>query len=351
MSMVRKLGVIAAVVLVLSLSACTSSTAPALTRAANAAKAAAAAAVKAETAAKAAAEAAEKAEAVAEAAAARRATTSTTVAAVPTLGLRAGIFAQGKGFGEVKPSEVFNGGDPTGLVTHVVWKSWGGREAVGTGESEYVAPNQDVAEGTEQPSTIVAFKLGTCLGDFMYQAVEWYFPQHGQRFDPDQYENICTGSYVTSATTALTCPPSRVQVGDGHQLGGATGERAMTFALVNSGPGTCMLDGYPQVRFVTAAGTTLDFSQVTQSQYIKKIAPRRVLLGVGAVAYVEIAKYRCDLGDLKTASQVQLTLPRAEEDTTLTVPGGLAYCKGGVGDPGNVIAVTPVESSLGAANY
>ena len=162
MSTVRKLGVIAAVVLVLSLSACTSSTAPALTRAANAAKAAAAAAVKAETAAKAAAEAAEKAEAVAEAAAARRATTSTTVAAVPTLGLRAGIFAHGKGFGEVKPSEVFNGGDPTGLVTHVVWKSWGGREAVGMGESEYVAPNQDVAEGSEQPATVVAFKLGTC---------------------------------------------------------------------------------------------------------------------------------------------------------------------------------------------
>ena len=34
------------------------------------------------------------------------------------------------------------------------------------------------------------------------------------------------------------------------------GERAMTFALVNSGPGTCMLDGCPRVRFVTAAGTT-----------------------------------------------------------------------------------------------
>jgi hypothetical protein len=33
------------------------------------------------------------------------------------------------------------------------------------------------------------------------------------------------------------------------------------------------------------------------------------------------------------------------------VPGGLAYCKGGATDPGNVIAITPVESSLGAANY
>jgi hypothetical protein len=33
----------------------------------------------------------------------------------------------------------------------------------------------------------------------MYQAVEWYFPQHDQAFDPDRYENICTGTYVPSS--------------------------------------------------------------------------------------------------------------------------------------------------------
>ncbi len=349
MSSVHKLGVIAMAVLAAMLAGCTSSTAPAVTGAASAARAAAAAAAKAESAAKSAARAAEKAAAVAEAVAAGRATT--TVVPLPTLGLLAGIFAQGKGFGKVKPSEFFNGGDPTGLVTHVVWKSWGGPEAVGTGESDYVAPSQDVAEGIEEPATIVAFKLGTCSGGFMYQAVEWYFPQHGQRFDPDRYENVCTGSYVTSATTAPTCPTSQIRAGDGPRLGGALGERAMTVALVNLGPGICMLEGYPRVRFVTATGTTLDFSQVTQSQYLKRIAPRRVLLEVGAIAYVEIAKYRCDLGYLETASHLQLTLPGAGEGTALMVPGGLAYCKGGATDPGNVIAITPVESSLGAANY
>ena len=32
----------------------------------------------------------------------------------------------------------------------------------------------------------------------MYQAIEWYFPQHGMAFNPRQYENICSGTYVPS---------------------------------------------------------------------------------------------------------------------------------------------------------
>jgi hypothetical protein len=115
---------------------------------------------------------------------------------VPTLGQPAGVFVQGEGFGQVKPSKIFNGGDPTGLVTHVAWSSWGGAQAEATGISEYVGPNQSVAQGSEQTATVVAFNLGACDGKLMYQAVEWYFPQHGQTFNPDMYENICTGSYV-----------------------------------------------------------------------------------------------------------------------------------------------------------
>jgi hypothetical protein len=33
---------------------------------------------------------------------------------------------------------------------------------------------------------VVAFKLGNCFGDFVYQAAEWYFPQHSQRLNPDE---------------------------------------------------------------------------------------------------------------------------------------------------------------------
>lgn len=118
---------------------------------------------------------------------------------VPTLGQPAGVFAHGQGFGQVRPPKIFNGGDPTGLVTHVVWRSWGGAQAVATGISDYVGPGQTVAGGRQEPVTVVAFNLGTCDGTLMYRAVEWYFPQHKQAFDPSHYEDICTGTYVPGA--------------------------------------------------------------------------------------------------------------------------------------------------------
>ncbi|MGH3197875.1 MAG: hypothetical protein ACRDNT_18610 [Streptosporangiaceae bacterium] len=117
--------------------------------------------------------------------------------AVAVLGQPAGTFASNsQGFGQVRPVTVYNGGDPTGLVMHITWSSWGGNTATGTGSSDWVGPNQSVATGTQETVTIVAFDLGTCDGKLMYQAVEWYFPQHGGTFDPSQYEDICTGSYV-----------------------------------------------------------------------------------------------------------------------------------------------------------
>lgn len=116
--------------------------------------------------------------------------------AVPVLGRLAGVFAQGTGFGQARPAKIFNGGDPTGLVTKITWHSWGGPQAIASGTSEYVGPGQSVATGTAQPVTVVAFKLGNCHGIRMYKAVEWYFPQHGQAFDAGRYENVCAGRYV-----------------------------------------------------------------------------------------------------------------------------------------------------------
>lgn len=115
------------------------------------------------------------------------------------LGRLAGVFAHGSGFGLVKPSTINNGGDPSGIVTHISWTSWGGTEAVGTGIGEYVGPGQSIATGSQEPTTVIAFDLGTCDGKLMYRAVEWYFPQHGQAFDPGNYENICSGTYAFSS--------------------------------------------------------------------------------------------------------------------------------------------------------
>jgi hypothetical protein len=120
-------------------------------------------------------------------------------APVPVLGRLAGVFAQGSGFGQARPVKIFNGGDPTGLVTKMTWKSWGAPQATASGTAEWVGPGQSVATGTAQPVAVVAFKLGTCHGIRMYKAVEWYFPQHGEAFDPGRYENVCAGRYVPGA--------------------------------------------------------------------------------------------------------------------------------------------------------
>jgi hypothetical protein len=108
----------------------------------------------------------------------------------------AGPWGMGqKGYGHVKPHTIFNGGDPTGLVEHIDWLSWGGTRAVGAGIAEYVGPHQSVAEGTQQIAKVVLFQLGRCHGRRAYDAIEWYFPQHGQRFNPHLYINACTGTY------------------------------------------------------------------------------------------------------------------------------------------------------------
>jgi lysophospholipase L1-like esterase len=112
--------------------------------------------------------------------------------APPTLGLH----SYGLGYGAVAPARVFNGGDPTGDVGQIKWQSWGKASAIGTGISEFVAPGQTVSEGTEESATIVAFNLGKCGGHSAYQAVEWYFPQEGDSFNPGTYINACTGNYV-----------------------------------------------------------------------------------------------------------------------------------------------------------
>jgi hypothetical protein len=113
----------------------------------------------------------------------------------PTLGLVWGPGGQ-QGYGTVRPETVFNGGDPTGLVQHINWYSWGGATAIGTGTAEYVAPGQSVAQGTAQHASIVAFDLGSCGGHPAYRAIEWFFPAHGGAFRSTTYINDCTGTYV-----------------------------------------------------------------------------------------------------------------------------------------------------------
>jgi hypothetical protein len=46
----------------------------------------------------------------------------------------------GSGWGSAHPRTIFNGGDPSGLVTDVRWRGWGGRTAFAIGRSSIFKP-------------------------------------------------------------------------------------------------------------------------------------------------------------------------------------------------------------------
>ncbi|UZF56544.1 hypothetical protein LH935_00590 [Gordonia polyisoprenivorans] len=198
-----------------------------------------------------------------------------------------------KGYGEVRPSEIFNGGDPTGLVSNVVWSSWGGPQATGTGSALYGGSGEIVAEQHAEQATVVAFNLGTCDGAQRYQAIEWFFPQHGEHFDPSRYINICSGDYVdpgspdTGSSTAATStaasgsgawsgdqltitPTSLGVVKIGMSVQAAAAATGLTFQVKGDGArGPAMnrqnelyVDGDP-VRCVVASGTSATGPAVT----------------------------------------------------------------------------------------
>ncbi len=119
------------------------------------------------------------------------------------------------GFGRVRPKTISLGGDPTGLVQHIHWTSWGGTRAVGYGDAEYDWPGTAVANnGFTSGARVVAFNLGGCHGHRSYNALEWYFPKYQQAFNQHEYTNTCTGAYV-GVPKVISCPNVRLSAGSG----------------------------------------------------------------------------------------------------------------------------------------
>jgi hypothetical protein len=135
-----------------------------------------------------------------------------------------------------------------------------------------------------------------------------------------------------------------------------TGEHAVMYALTNRGPVTCTLSGYPKVVLYDAGGAALPFRYAEGGgAYVTSRKPVTVVLARGASAYVLVAKYRCDLGIARNAATIQLILPAARggafagrEAVGTAGAAGLSYCRGGQRDPGQVVAVSPVEPTLKA---
>jgi hypothetical protein len=135
---------------------------------------------------------------------------ATPAGQVPQLGVRGSWGGNAIGFGEVRPATIFNGGSYTGEVKGIRWSSWGLPHAEGVGSACFLGPGQPTYQCTWQRATVVAFKLGSCSGQRAYRAVEWFFPGHGEQFDPLSYETTCQAGTVFGPAP---CTKAAAQVG------------------------------------------------------------------------------------------------------------------------------------------
>lgn len=154
-----------------------------------------------------------------------------------------------------------------------------------------------------------------------------------------------TGSRLPG-TAPARCTPGELRLARVF-LSPMTGEHGSFFKLVNRSRRGCTLDGYPRVRLY-ANGVALPFRYVSGGGlYVTRATPRLVTLRPGGTAWFLVAKYRCDLGIIATATSMTVTLPSALTAYTMPAPPqpSLDYCRGGPSDPGQFVTVSPVVLS------
>ena len=109
-----------------------------------------------------------------------------------------------QGYGHPHPRTIFNGGDPTGLVTHIRWKGWGSATATGTGTGDFVWPGLSVASGsTRARATVVAWDRRRCKGRLVYRHLTWYFPGFAHAVCAEQVASASREDQV--AVTGVGC--------------------------------------------------------------------------------------------------------------------------------------------------
>ena len=169
---------------------------------------------------------------------------------------------------------------------------------------------------------------------------------------------IGIAQHARAAIRIGRCPGRALVLRPGSYVSPATGEHAVMYALTNRGAAACTLEGYPQVVLTDATGAVLPFRYARGGgAYVTSAGPVTVVLAHGASAYVLVAKYRCDLGIENNATTIRLTLPTTHgaafawrEAVGILGSMGLSYCRGGRHDPGQLVAVSPVEPTQQAAS-
>jgi hypothetical protein len=120
---------------------------------------------------------------------------SSAAAANPVLGAKAFAAPYGKGFGTAEPSEIFNGGDPSGSVRNIKWSGWGNPSAIGYGLNPIFKPHGGYFRKPAR-AELRATDLGMCGKQVAYRKLEIRIPKHpggklGKWFSWSGAKTIC----------------------------------------------------------------------------------------------------------------------------------------------------------------
>jgi len=129
-----------------------------------------------------------------------------------------------------------------------------------------------------------------------------------------------------------------------------TGQHPILLTLTNKGSTACFLFGYPGISLYDAQGQLLPLTyQWGGDQEVTSAPPSRVGLAPGGTAYVLINKYRCDLGEVESATTHTLIPPDDTSALTLNMrDASVSESTCVPGADGVTLAISPVEPSIQA---
>jgi hypothetical protein len=202
------------------------------------------------------------------------------------------------GYGQAKPVGIaISGTGGTNEVINIVWSSWGGATATGTGTGCVLQSTGIEANCARTPADVVVYELGSCSGKPAYLAMTWYFPSLGQSFTPSTASPTPVGSscHTTasagSPTTSTTAAPPATTTTPSTSAGSSSAPctaTAVTTAVKAVNHDFYSLSGY---------GCTGDFAYaaatVTGTQTDKPIATVTLVLMAENGAWQVVSRSDC----------------------------------------------------------
>lgn len=129
-----------------------------------------------------------------------------------------------------------------------------------------------------------------------------------------------------------------------------TGAHPIALRVLNRGHNGCLVSGYPIVALRDGRGIIPFVYRHGGDVMVTSRSPRPVVLRTGGSAYVLLDKFRCDLGDRRVSTRVQIGLKGSASRSRQVALGDLhiSLCKPGIAAEGRIVNVSPFEPTLRA---